>query len=687
MITGLGLQGYSPERLLEERFHIATGFHPGQYAIIEQLVQGKRVLAIQRTGWGKSLCYQVASLYYPHLTLIFSPLKALMRDQCQRCNSIDGMPAAIVSSDFTRAENQATLERAVVGALKLLYIAPERLDNKLWQSYVARMRISMIVIDEAHCISMWGHDFRPDYRRIIHFLNAMPQNTPMLALTATANKRVEEDILQQMGEGVQVMRGTMQRPNLYLHVVRVCGNGEKLGYIGEALSHCSGTGIIYTATRGDAEMVAAFLRSHDIVAEYYHAGREDVVRQGIEQKWMANQYKVICSTNALGMGIDKSDVRFIIHYHIPASPIHYYQEMGRAGRDGQMAHCVLLYDPEDLVIQEGFIRYGQPDSWSYGKVLAHLIAHPQGLNKKELVRLTGFPQTMVGTMLADLEEQKFAEQNPRDRSYIALARQGQVDFSHHTAMQIQKLQELKCMQEYAYCTGCYMEYLTTYLGDLPGYRCGVCGHCQPANFPVVWPSARIQDGVARFLDEELLPCIAQCGVGSDKAHEAGWSLSYHGNSHGTTATGKLVQASKYAEGGPFALSLVTRAVDVIRTRYPLAAITAIVSVPPTRSGILVEHFARQVAAALDIEYVAALAKVRPTREQKELKSAVQKQENVKGAFVVRSAEHVAGRTLLLIDDIYDSGQMLHEVGRTLMQAGARAVYPFTITRNESNLCR
>src|SRR5579859_4596791 len=146
MVTDLGLQGYSPERLLEERFRIVTGFHPGQHAIIEQLVQGKRVLAIQRTGWGKSLCYQVASLYYPHLTLIFSPLKALMRDQCQRANSIDGMPAAIVSSDFTRAENQATLERAVVGALKLLYIAPERLDNKLWQGYLARMRISMVVI-------------------------------------------------------------------------------------------------------------------------------------------------------------------------------------------------------------------------------------------------------------------------------------------------------------------------------------------------------------------------------------------------------------------------------------------------------------------------------------------------------------------------------------------------------------
>lgn len=196
-----------PEKLLVERFQITTGFHSEQRTIVEQLVQGKRLLVIQRTGWGKSLCYQMASLYYPHLSIIFSPLKALMRDQCQRCNTIYAIPSAIVSSDFTEEENRATLERAVAGELKLLYIAPERLGNVLWQDYVQHMRISMIVIDEAHCISIWGHDFRPDYRRIVHLLDAFPANTPVLALTATANTRVEKDILQQMGAGTYIILG------------------------------------------------------------------------------------------------------------------------------------------------------------------------------------------------------------------------------------------------------------------------------------------------------------------------------------------------------------------------------------------------------------------------------------------------------------------------------------------------
>ncbi|TMD94138.1 MAG: DEAD/DEAH box helicase, partial [Chloroflexi bacterium] len=156
METGLTWQSYPPEKLLVERFHISTGFHPGQRDIIEQLVHGKRILAIQRTAWGKSLCYQIASLYYPHLTIVFSPLKALMRDQCQRCNTVYAIPSAIVSSDFSEEENQATMEQVVAGNFKLLFIAPERLDNAGWQKYVIRMRISMIVIDEAHCISTWG---------------------------------------------------------------------------------------------------------------------------------------------------------------------------------------------------------------------------------------------------------------------------------------------------------------------------------------------------------------------------------------------------------------------------------------------------------------------------------------------------------------------------------------------------
>jgi len=633
MSSGLSWQNHSPEKLLAEQFHISTGFHQGQRDIIEQLVQGKRVLAIQRTGWGKSLCYQMASLYYPHLTIVFSPLKALMRDQCQRCNEVYAIPSAIVSSDFSEDENKATLEQAVAGSFKLLFIAPERLDNLNWQTYVPKMRISMIVIDEAHCISTWGHDFRPHYRRIVRLLTALPDNTPVLALTATANKRVEQDILQQIGELARVIRGTMQRPDLYLHVEMLKGDQEKLSYLAEILPYYPGTGIVYTATQHSAEMVATFLLQQGIKAEYYHARREDSERCNIEQGLMANHYKVVCSTNALGMGIDKPDLRFVIHYHIPASPIHYYQEMGRAGRDGKIAWCILLYDPADLTIQEYFIRNARPEGKCYEMVLSLIRTYPQGLRESDIMLATGFSQTAIRTILADLEEQRFVERNP-------------------------------------------MEYLTTYLGDEPGIPCRTCGHCRKTNFPSVKPSQRIQEAVTRFLEEDYLPLIEKRGTEKRPIHEAGWSLSYHGKSR----IGRLVRASKYEDAGPFALGLVYDAAELVRTRYPVDAISGIVSVPPTKSGPLVEMFARQVAAKLGIEYLSVITKVRPTQEQKNFTNRVQKADNVKGAFSVSSPELVAGRTLLLIDDIYDSGYMLREVGQTLMQAGAKAVYPLTITR-------
>jgi ATP-dependent DNA helicase RecQ len=532
----------------------------------------------------------------------------------------------------------------------------------------------MIVIDEAHCISTWGHDFRPHYQRIVRLLTALPKNIPILALTATANQRVEDDVLQQIGAGAQVVRGTMQRPNLYLNIEQLHRDREKLAYLAELLPRCPGTGIIYTATKHNAEMVAAFLCQQGIQAEYYHAGREENIRQDIEQKLMANEYKVVCSTNALGMGIDKPDIRFIIHYQIPGSPIHYYQEIGRAGRDGKVAWCILLYDPADLDIQEHFIRTAKPEGKCYELVLSLLRIVPQGLY--DLMRASGYTQSVVQNILIDLEEQHLVERNYKDRTYEAVQTLRQADFASYDVVREQKQRELSDMQHYAQLRGCYMEYLTTYLGDQDGYQCRTCGNCRTSNFPLIRLSERMLGAATRFLEEEFLPRIEKRGTEKHPIHEGGWSLSYHSS----TRVARLVRASKYEDGGPFALSLVARAVEIVRTRYPLAAINGIVSVPPTRSGMLVENFARQVADQLGLEYLSLLVKVRQTQEQKILSNWLQKQDNVKGAFTVRFPEQVAGRTLLLIDDIYDSGHMLREVGQTLMRAGAKAAYPLTITR-------
>ncbi len=260
--------------------------------------------------------------------------------------------------------------------------------------------------------------------------------------------------------------------------------------------------------------------------------------------------------------------------------------------------------------------------------------------------------------------------------HYALPRSGQVSFADYDLVREQKEHELNDIKNYAQTQSCYTGYLTAYLGDQPGYLCGTCGRCQSLALPLVTPSERILLAADRFLTKDFLPRIEKRGTAKMPAHEAGWSLSYYGGSY----IGKLVRLSKYEEGGPFAEELVSLTVELLRQRYPIHLIDAIVSVPPTKSGTLVEIFARNIAKGLGITYVSALVKLRSTGEQKNFTNRVQKSDNVKGAFAVPFPNQITGRTLLLIDDIYDSGQTIREVGQTLMKAGANAVYPFTLTR-------
>ncbi len=278
------------------------------------------------------------------------------------------------------------------------------------------------------------------------------------------------------------------------------------------------------------------------------------------------------------MGIDKRDIRFIIHYHIPGSPIQYYQEVGRAGRDGQVAQCVLLYDPEDLRIQEHFISHAKPASLQYETILSHLEANSQGLGQNEIMRITGFSQTATRIVLKDLEDQDFIERDSKSRYVMVIDRPKPIDFSDYDTVRQQKLRELSDIQSYALYQGCYMAYLTTYLGDPLGPACGVCGQCQLTNSPTMQVPESIQEAAVRFLEDEYLPQIEKRGTAKTPAHEAGWALS----SHGTSRIGRLVRACKYENAGPFPLSLVTRAIEVLHTRYPIAEINGIVSIPPTR---------------------------------------------------------------------------------------------------------
>ena len=427
--------GFSPDlgKLLREQFRLQE-FKPGQREAIEAVLAGRRVLLVQPTGWGKSLVYQMIAAVRG-LTVVFTPLRALMRDQVKNAGRY-GLRAALLNSDQSPEEQEAALREAAEGRLELLFIAPERLDNALWKAHVPRLPIRAVVVDEAHCISVWGHDFRPDYRRIVNLVRLLPAATPVLAVTATATSRVEADILAQIGEATELLRGPLVRPNFVLRVVRVVGESDKLAWLAHLVQQYEGTGLVYCASRPMTELVAEYLNSVGIKAEYYHAGRDE--RSQLERALMENRYKVIAATNALGMGLDKPDLRFVIHTEFPASPLHYYQEIGRAGRDGQRADLVLLYDPADQAIQQRFIDGNKPAAEAYRQVYELLMQ--KSLREREILLETGLSQTAWRNIRSDLEDQNALI---RDEDGFFRARPGvELDFSLHDRLRSAKQEEL-----------------------------------------------------------------------------------------------------------------------------------------------------------------------------------------------------------------------------------------------------
>ncbi len=346
--------------LLHETLYRRFGFNqfrPGQKEVIEASLAGEDVLAVMPTGSGKSLCYQLPSLLLPGLTLVISPLIALMKDQVDNLREKDFGQATLLNSQINSKEYRQRMRGLLNGAFKLVYIAPERLRNRSFLELTKEIPIDLLVVDEAHCISQWGHDFRPDYLWIRNFYEQLPRRPRLLALTATATPEVQRDIRAQLGiPGAMVVAAGSDRPNLYISAERVDGEREKQESVREFLRRQPGSGIIYAATRRDSEAVAAWVRDAlEIPAECYHAGLPSERRSAVQEAFIKEEVRVVAATNAFGMGIDKANIRFVIHYSLPGSLEAYYQEIGRAGRDGLPAECRLLFSLKDKSLQEWFI--------------------------------------------------------------------------------------------------------------------------------------------------------------------------------------------------------------------------------------------------------------------------------------------------------------------------------------------
>jgi len=380
-------------------------FRDGQWEAIDHIVnQRGKVLCVQRTGWGKSMVYFVSAKLMrgegAGATVIISPLLALMRNQIEAAQRL-GLRARTVNST-NRQDWDQVRDELLADSVDLLLISPERLAN---DEFVANTlqpiaaRVGLLVIDEAHCISDWGHDFRPDYRRIGQVLARLPSNIAVLATTATANQRVARDVAAQLGGGVSVQRGPLVRESLALQSVQMPGPAERLAWLADHIPALPGSGIVYTLTTRDADRVAEWLRGNGVDAHAYHSGKSDEERQALEQALLTNGIKCLVATTALGMGYDKPDLTFVVHYQTPGNVVAYYQQVGRAGRAIPDAYGVLLSGEEEDDINEYFRDSAFPPEWQVNRILEALDAADEGMKVREIERAVNLRQSQIEKVL------------------------------------------------------------------------------------------------------------------------------------------------------------------------------------------------------------------------------------------------------------------------------------------------
>ncbi|MEN3272041.1 MAG: ATP-dependent helicase RecQ, partial [Actinomycetota bacterium] len=482
-------------------------FRDGQAEAIEHLVEARgRVLVVQRTGWGKSAVYFIATRLLRDrgagATVLISPLLALMRNQLQMAERA-GVRAATINSD--NRDEWSGIEASIArGEIDLLLISPERLNNPGFRANVLPELLrttGLLVVDEAHCISDWGHDFRPDYRRIARIIDALPTGVPVLCTTATANDRVVADIVDQLGADLAVHRGTLDRESLSLAVVDAPDPALRLAYLAEQIPKLPGSGIVYCLTIDDTRRVAGWLRSRGIDAVAYSGQTDSDERVRIEERLLANEVKVVCATSALGMGFDKPDLHFVLHFQDPGSPIAYYQQVGRAGRGVERSYGILLRGHEDVDIQDHFIETAFPSQPDAEAVVALLADADGPVKLAQLESEVNVRKGRLESMLKILEVEDVVARVDGGWTRTPTPWTYPVERIAHVTEQ--RRVEQRAMREYASTDGCRMLFLRTLLDDRDATPCGRCDRCRGTSISLDLPPSLVAEAGSHLRDAAL----------------------------------------------------------------------------------------------------------------------------------------------------------------------------------------
>ncbi len=681
-----------PDQLLEALRRLTgrpdADFRDGQREAIGALVDERaRVLVVQRTGWGKSAVYFLTT----HLlreqglgpTLLISPLLALMRNQIDaaarlglRCETINSASATTV----------AELERALrADEVDLLLISPERLANPDFAGKIMPIvgsRPGLIVIDEVHCISDWGHDFRPDYRRIGRIVDRLAGSTvPILGCTATANDRVVADVADQLGAELTTFRGPLRRDGLALSTIRLDRQAERLAWLAETIPQLNGSGIVYCLTVRDVENVAAWLASQGIEVEAYYGSLDNESRIEAERRLQHNEIKALVATTALGMGYDKPDLSFVVHFQSPGSPVAYYQQVGRAGRALETSRGILLRGVEDEQIQDWFIEQAFAAEHLVNDIVAAFDSFDGPV---PLMRIQVQLNVRIGTL--ELVVKQLDVDGVLERvagtSYQRTLQPWTYPASRIEAVTMERRLEQQAMVDYFHTTDCRMKFVANLLDDPVADDCGICDNCTGDAEGQAPPSVELTAAAEEFLrtrpigftpkkmylDEET---GGRKRIPAEELVEDGRVLSMWGDA----GWGQLVRNGK-TTAGRFDDRLVDALAELVGTWGPAPAPEWVTSVPSTRHPELVPDFAERLAARLGLPYHPVLARLVERPEQREQQNSAHQQANVSGVFGV--VGDVPPGPVLLVDDLVDSGWTMTEIGRVLRRAGAPVVHPVAL---------
>ncbi|MDO6670771.1 RecQ family ATP-dependent DNA helicase [Cobetia amphilecti] len=674
----------------------AAEFREGQWEAINALVNHReKLLVVQRTGWGKSSVYFISTKIFRDRdmgpTIIVSPLLALMRNQIESARRL-GINAETMNS--TNSDDWAGVtQRMLNNQIDCLLISPERLANDSFIETVLQPvadRISLMVIDEAHCISDWGHDFRPDYRRIINILRQLPTNTPVLGTTATANIRVVEDIQTQLGD-IKIHRGPLIRESLALQTLQLPDQASRLAWLAQVIPTLPGTGIIYTLTVRDAEQVANWLSDNSIDAKAYHGSIEadgfensNEYRQHLEERLLNNDLKVLVATTALGMGYDKPDLSFVFHYQAPGSIVAYYQQVGRAGRGIDHAVGVLMSGVEDQAIHEFFRNSAFPSEVQILEVL-RTLEQSDGLTLRSIEEQTNLRNGQIKKVLKLLSVENPAPVLKVGSKWRRTAIPYSIDHDRIAHLSGQREQEWDEVQAYLAYTGCKMTYLRRALDDTDPTPCGKCASCLRRPLIDISVDSLLAHNAGTFLKQAEMMIMPKAEVAANAFMEYGFRGHLRPDLRaqegrvlsrwGDAGWGRMVADNKH--DGRFDDELVAAVADMIQQRWqPDPQPTWLTCVPSLNNPELVADFAHRLAERLGLPFMDIVGKVKHNQPQKGQQNRFHQCRNLDGVFAIK--QPVPDGPVLLLDDIVDSGWTLTVIAALLQQAGSGSVYPVAL---------